>query len=493
MIGKSVSRSAAVMAGVQLLVKSFDMIAVVLIARVLAPAEFGLVILASSVLLVANSLTELPVIDVLVQRSKLEARDIDSAFTLTVMRGLLIALVLVLVSGPLAVLLNDPRLELIIKVLAIAPFAQGLASPAMVHHLRAVNYAPMAQTQLFGKVVSFVAMVTVVWFTRSYWALVAGLVAAPVISALSTHFLAPYRPRFDTSGFKKILHFASWVTLSRIVFTLNQQADRFFVGLILGKAPLGQYAMGGDIAALATYTIASAVMQPLFAGFARMKDDRPRLINAYLKGQQILVTLIAPIGFGLGAIALPLITLLLGETWRPAVTVIWWLAPAIALQMLAVPVQSLAMATGRPHILVFREVLALVLRLPLTLLAAWMFGLAAAAATRSLSGVIIVLINLGIAGRVLDLSLFRQLLNCHRSLIAAVVMAGVLLLAQFLTPPIANFWLRWLELGGLVLLGAATYGSVVFGLWVIQKRPTGAEEWMIEKIPARVRAPLGLA
>jgi lipopolysaccharide exporter len=493
MIGNSVSRSAAVMAGVQLLVKSFDMIAVVVIARVLAPAEFGLVTLASSVLLVANSLTELPVIDVLVQRSKLEARDVDSAFTLTVLRGLLIAIVLVLISGPLAVALNDPRLELIIKVLAIAPFAQGLASPAMVHHLRAVNYSPMAQTQLFGKVVSFVAMVGLAWVTRSYWALVAGLVAAPVIAAISTHFLAPYRPRFDTSGFKDILHFAGWVTLSRIVFTLNQQADRFFVGSILGKAPLGQYAMGGDIAALATYTVASAVMQPLFAGFARMKDDRPRLINAYLKGQQILVTLIAPIGFGLAAVALPLITLLLGETWRPAVTVIWWLAPAIALQMMAVPVQSLAMAMGQPRILVFREAIAFVLRLPLTLLAAWMFGLAAAAATRSITGVIIVLINLGIAGKVLDLSLIRQLLNCHRSLIAAVVMAGVVLLAQLLTPPIANYWLRWLDLGGLALLGAATYGGVVFGLWLIQKRPAGAEEWMIEKIPARLRTRLGLA
>lgn len=487
MIGNSVSRSAAVMAGVQLLVKSFDMIAVVVIARVLAPAEFGLVTLASSVLLVANSLTELPVIDVLVQRSKLEARDVDSAFTLTVLRGLLIAMMLVLISGPLAVALNDPRLELIIKFLAIAPFAQGLASPAMVHHLRAVNYAPVAQTQLFGKVVSFVVMVGLAWITRSYWALVAGLVAAPVIASISTHFLAPYRPRFDVSGFRGILHFASWVTLSRIIFTLNQQADRFFVGSILGKAPLGQYAMGGDIAALATYTVASAVMQPLFAGFARMKDDRSRLIGAYLKGQQILVTLIAPIGFGLAAVALPLITLLLGEAWRPAVAVIWWLAPAIALQMMVVPVQSLAMATGQPRILVFREATALVIRLPLTLLAAWLLGLAAAAATRSLTGVIIVLINLGMAGKLLNLSVTRQLLNCHRTLIAAVMMVGAVLLAQLLTPPIYNYWFRWAELGGLILLGAAIYSFTIFGLWIIEKRPAGVEKWVIETIAFRIR------
>lgn len=488
MIGNSVWRSAAVMTGVQLLVKSFDLIAVVIVARVLAPADFGLVILASSVLLVANALTELPVIDVLVQRATVETCDIDSAFTLTMLRGLLSATVMVLISGPLAVMFNDARLELIIKVLAIVPLAQGLSSPTMVYHLRAVNYAPVAQTQLIGKVVSFAAMITLAWLTRSYWALVTGLVAAPLIAAISTHFFAPYRPRLNTSGFADILNFAGWVTLSRIVFTLNQQADRFFVGSILGKAPLGQYAMGGDIAALPTYTVASAVMQPLFAGFARMKDDRARLAHAYLMGQQIMVTLIAPVGFGLAAIALPLITLLLGETWHPAVTVVWWLAPTIALQMLVAPVQSLAMALGRPRILVFREFVALILRLPLTLLAASMFGLAAAAATRSVTGVIIVLINLGIARRILDVTLSQQLINCHRCLFSAIIMSASVLAAQLLIPSAAGYLMQILELVALVFLGALFYFSSLFGLWLCEGSPNGAEEWILNKVLRR-RAP----
>jgi len=470
------------MAMAQLAAKSFDLVSMVVVARVLTPAEFGLVALAASVLLVANSVTELPIMDVLVRKSELLKADFDAAFTLNALRGALISAVLFAISYPVALLMKDTRIALIIQVLSIAPVVQGLGSPMMAKHMKQLNYLPMAQAQLMGKLIAFIGVILLVWCTRSYWALVAGLVASPVITAVFTHINAPYRPKLSLSGVRDILKFAGWVTASRIVFTLNQHTDRFFVGAILGKASLGHYAMGSDIASTATYTIANPVMQPLFAGMALVRDDQARLTRAYLKGQQIMVTMIAPIGCGLAVLAPPLVELVLGREWSPVAVVIQWLAPVIAMQMLSVPVQSLAMAMGQPRLLVWREAGSMLLRLPVTLIAAWQFGLTGAAVARGVSGLVIVFMNLTIAQTALGVSVVKQFKNCHRSLISVSIMSALVGLISNSIIPIGEgvIW-KLSTLAISVLCGAIIYFSALFLIWRLEGEGDSAELWLIER------------
>lgn len=484
MIGSKVTKSAAVMSAVQLIARSLDFIAIIVIARFLTPEDFGLVALASSVLLVANSLTELPVSDALVQRDKLEKSAIDSAFTLTVMRGILIASVLLLLAIPLANLLDDQRLRLVICALAIGPLVQGFASPRMVNFLREVNYTPLALTQVIGRMAAFICVLALAYYTRSYWALVGGLVAGPAITAIITHFWAPYRPRFAMTDIPSLLNFAGWVTLSRMIFTLNTQSDRFFVGSILGKAPLGHYAMAGDVSSMATYTVATPLMQTLFAGFSRMQDDMDRLRAAYLKGQQIMVTLVAPLGFGLAAVATPVVSLVFGEKWLPIVPLIWWLGPAIALQMLTVPVQSLALACGQPRMLVVREIASLALRLPTTIIAAWAFGLVAAAATRSIASTILILLNLALARQLLGTGIWTQLRSCGRAIFASVTMAACVVLLELTWPATGDLLPDIVRLTTLLIVGGIVYSVTLFAQWFAARRPAGAEEWILAQITA---------
>lgn len=493
MIGTKVSRSASRMAVVQLLAKFFDFVALLVVARLLTPDDFGLVTLAGSVFLVANSLTELPVADVLVQRKELDERFLTSAFTLTALRGLLISAILLLLAPFVAQWLEDPRLETVIQVLAIAPVVQGLASPAMVRFLRDVDYVPLARTQLLGKLASFVAVLLLAWITRSYWALVAGLVVNPVVAAAATYVVAPWRPRLGIFGIRGILSFAGWVTLSRIIFTLNFQADRFFVGKILGKASLGQYAMSGDVATIATYTVAGAVMQPLFAGFARLSHERKRLVEAYLKGQQILITLVAPLGFGLAAVAESLVPLALGPQWLPTVPLIWLHGPALALQMMVVPVQSLTMAMAQPRLLVMRELIALLIRLPLTIWAAWSYGLLAAVMARAAVSVLMVLINLALARQLLQVPVLTQILSCGRAILASVLMAGVVVLVQAVlpTPQLGVGAVQTaLAVGHLLVCvgaGALAYVAALLLFWHAAGRPEGAETWAIAQAQPLIR------
>lgn len=480
-----VIKGSAILAGAQFIARSFDLVAMIVIARLLTPEDFGLVALASSVMLVVNSATDLPVVDSLVQRRDLKPGDLDTGFTLGLIRGVTVAIVLFILATPISIFFEDHRLSEIIYVLSLVPIAAGLASPKMVHFQRKLNFSPAAIAQLVGKLLALISALLVAWLSGSYWALIFGLVLGPVTAAVLSYVFAPYFPRLRLKGSMEFWNFAGWVTASRILWTANMQADRFFVGSILGKTPLGYYTVGSDLASTATYSLAQPAIQPLFSGFSRIADDRSRLRAAYQKGQQVLMAVIMPVGVGLAVVAPQLTALLLGEKWLPIVPVLAWLAPVIALQMLTIAVQAVTMATGKTRMLALREVVNLAVRMPVTILAAWWFGLIGAVIARALTGVAFIVYNLHLADKILELPIGQQIVNCWRSLASAAGMAGVTLLAGHALPEAQNLLEQILFLAGQVAVGAITYFTIHIILWILQGKPDGVEKIILHYVTNR--------
>lgn len=483
-----VARGAAIMAIFQVASRMLDLAAMLVLARLLVPADFGLVAIATAVLLVLTALTELPVIDVLVQRDSVKDRDVNAAFTTNIIRGFSVAALMVALSFPVASIYGDPRLMPIICVLGLVPLGKNLESPALVHALREVNYRPTANILLFGKFLGAVIAIALAVATRSYWSLVAGVTITALASAAWSYVLAPYRPRLEFHGVGKLLTFAGWVTLSRIFFTMNQQGDRFFIGHIIGPAKLGNYTLGGDISSVATNSLAAPILRPMFAGMARIHSDVVRLRAAYLKSQQALAMLVLPLGVGLATVADLLVPLVLGPEWTDTRIVIWWIAPVVALQMLSVPVQAASMARGLPETLALREGIALILRLPPTLYAAYHYGFEGAVIARSVTGVIIILFNMGLADRLVGASIPAQFAAVWRSLASAAVMTlAVLMVKARLDVPTETI-MRATDLVALVTLGALSYGVTHLGLWWLSGRPQGSETFFLDMARNRGRA-----
>ncbi|MFK4870440.1 lipopolysaccharide biosynthesis protein [Novosphingobium sp. ZW T3_23] len=488
MMKQKVAHSAAIMAIFQLSSRVFDVAALLVLARVLVPADFGLVAIATSVLLILTAVTEMPVIDILVQRGSVEPRDVDAAFTTNLMRGLGVAALMIALSFPVAEIYGDPRLVPILCALSLVPLGKNLESPGLVHAVRELNYGPTAQILLFGKLWGTVLSIALAFATHSYWALIAGVTATAIASATWSYVLAPYRPRIQFTGVWSLMHFAGWVTLSRIFFTINQQGDRFFIGHMLGTARLGTYTMGGDISSIATNSLAAPILRPMFAAMARIQEDTVRLRAAYIRCQQVLTILILPLGVGMAAVADVLIPLILRPQWHDARIVIWWIAPVVALQMLSMPVQAASMARGRPVALTIREGAALVMRLPATLIATYFYGFEGAVISRSVTGLLIILFNMNIARKLVGASVTAQIVGVWRSLASSSLMVIAILAVRLVLPPPAGTELQVAELTILVLLGGATYGAAHLLLWKLAGFPKGAEAFLLEMVRTRGKA-----
>jgi lipopolysaccharide exporter len=479
MLGRKVFVASAILSGGRLSMRFLDMITALVIARFLTPAEFGLVTLAIATLLMLRALTELPVSEALIRSERLTPEDVDTAFTLSLLRGLAVAALLAAAAWPMSWLYDDERLVDLTLALTLAPLAMALRSPRLVQFSRAVNYTPATLLDIGTKLAGFLCSVAIALAARSYWALIVGLLVPPLLAAPVSYIVAPYRPRLSLASSRQILSFAGWLTMARFVATANSEIDRFFIGGILGKAAVGYFAIGRSITTTATWAIGTPLMQAMFPGFAKIQSNPERLQSAYLKGQGMLVAAIMPLGFGMAMVAEPVVALTLGAQWGPVTQIIQVFAPVGAVATMTMPVQAVVLALGRPRQLVVRDLLMLLLGIPIVIIGALTFGLMGAVYARMLSGVIHTLLNLEILKRTLGLSITRQLANSWRSIVSVIVMIAALLVQQrFQMQPGS-----WHQLTGLLLsavFGAGAYVATHLGLWLLAGRPAGPERFLVE-------------
>ncbi len=467
----------------------------VLLARFLVPADFGLVALATTVTAIVASVTELSMGSALVQHAAPTEDHFDTAWTLNFARALLMGAVIVALAQPVAWFYGDGRLVAIMLVVAFSTLLSGLFNPKLVVFARNLVFWQEFALGVSQKLTGLVAAATVVLLFRSYWALVAGMLASQLSGVVLSYMLKPYRPRLRLTRVRELLSFSVWLTMAQVVNTLNYRFDHLAIGYVLGSAPLGTYTVGDTISSLPTREAMAPIAQTLFPGFARLRHDPARLRLAYRRAQAFLCAVALPVGFGFAAIAKPLILLAMGPAWLPAVLIVQMLSCNLAFGTLASTVQPVAMAVGATRGLFRRDLLVLAVRLPLIVVGLWAGGLVGVLCARMVSGLLGTLLNMMLVTRLIGLSARAQLAANARSLTAVAVMLACMLLvggAAAAATPVA-------AIAGMVTTGAAAYLGTLYVLWRGAGRPAGPESEAIRfcaqlvarAAPGWVRAPEG--
>lgn len=481
MLTARVASGALWLVSARLATKALDLVALLIVARLLVPADFGLFSLAASVLLVMNAVTDLSLSNAIIQMRDPPEAVYDTAFTLNLVRGLVLCAALVSAAWPFAELYGDARLAEILLALATVPLLRSFASPRMAFLQRQLQFSQAFYLEAAGKIAAFVASVVAAYLTRSYWALVAGMIAAPALSSLLSYRFAPYRPKLGLTDWKPIFAFSGWLTLSNVANTLNWQADRFFIGGALGTSVLGQYTVGSELASLPTNAPVMPIMQALYAGFAKLSQDVVRLKNAYLTSQAVVIGIALPIAVAVSVFAHSIIEIAIGPDWAAAGFVVQVLAPVFALQMLTAPAQSIAMVRNRTDIVFKRDLVALALRVPLILAGLYLAGLEGVVWARVVSGIAIIGLNLMLMKSILGSTILEQVMAPWRSYVSGAAMAGFMVfVAARLGLDDAADLSAVPALAGLTVAGFALYATIHMALWGTTRPHNSAERKIID-------------
>lgn len=185
-----------------------DFAAIALLARLLSPDDFGLVAIAASLVAIVEGLAAFDVNKALIQRREDDRDLFDSAWTLSTLRGVGSAAIMLAVAP----FLEDPRLGDVLAVLALSPVLTGLLNPRFVAYERDLAFSKPALLSLSAKMGSVAVTLALAVVTRSYWALVAGTLTMSALTLALSYALRPYRPRATLARFRDIFGFSGWLS-----------------------------------------------------------------------------------------------------------------------------------------------------------------------------------------------------------------------------------------------------------------------------------------
>lgn len=456
-----------------------SLLATFVLARMLTPADFGLVAIATTLLTLISATTEMSLAQALIQHREPSEDHYHTAWTLNLLRGAIIAVLFAAAAWPAAVLYGEPRLLGIMLAFAAASLVAGFANPKIIVFSRDLQFFQDFALQVSQKLAGFIVSVAVAVIYQSYWALVLGVLASQVATVFVSYVLVPYWPRLRLGHWRELFSFSLWLMLGQVLNTFNWRFDYLLIGGFSGRAAFGYYSVGDSLATMPTREATQPFTRVLFPGLVRLIDDRERLQAGFVSAQSLLTSAALPVGFGFALCARPVVLLAMGEKWLPAVPIIQGLSAIFALQTLGALVQPLAMAKAATRPLFMRDLLSFIVRAPLIVAGLLLGGLHGIIVARIVSGLIAIGFNLRLVRDLIGLSVRRQITSSGRSLLSVAVMCvGVIFLQTQLPEESATLELIG-QLAAMVALGAILYLGTHYLLWLGAGRCDGPEREIV--------------
>lgn len=292
--------------------------ALAILSRYLTPAEFGLMAMVAFVASLAQIFTDFGTRLALVQRQTVTRLEEDSVFWWNLGLGLVLTAVIMLFSGPIAGLMGQASMQG--PLIWVAPiFLIGALQGVPLSVLeRRMSFGWIAAAEAGSAVAGSVAAVIMVLLGYRIEALVAQTVVASIVCAGVIVIASRWRPGFSFSAaaLKPLLSYGGYVTAAGVVQTASAQADRPIVGNRLSAADLGYSTIAEQIVLSPLRITVQMVRKVMFPIMATIQDDNIRMRRGYIAMQHGMMVIMAPICFGLWAVADPIVAIVLGRGWE---------------------------------------------------------------------------------------------------------------------------------------------------------------------------------
>ncbi len=450
------------------------------LARLLDTADFGIVAIAFTISAAFNSLSNVGVTENLVRHKTLGRDELDTGFTIQVIKGAITG-VLLLAAAPFAARwFSEPRLENVIYILAGAFALSGIENIGIIHFRRDMRFDREFQLSAIERVLTFAATLVAAMLLRSYWALVIGTVAAKIARVIASYAMQPYRPRLGLRAWKDLAGFSMWMWLSSLVYIAWFRADPLVVGSQISKADLGLFVVALDIALLPTTEIMEPIGAVLFAGFAAERNAGRDPRGSAFSLAVSLMAVMAPIALVLSAASTDVVGVLLGAKWSAAAPIVAILTFTVLFSPVCNTASQVLTAVGK-----IRTNLAVVVCNTVVKVTA----LYIAAQTGNLTIIACASVTIiSIESCLFTITLRRngsRMTGMAWPLLRILCSLGVAALAMRLTGiawagdlvlPILTCLMRGTALG---VVGIGTYAGLLLALWSMAGRPEGPERQIV--------------
>lgn len=304
--------------------RAFSFIKILVLARLLLPSEFGLFGVAMFILTFLEIVTETGVNVFLIQEKSNIDKYIDTAWVVSIVRGILISVLLVTISPYIAIFFKVPQARSILLLISLTPFIRGFINPSIIKLQKNLAFSKEFIYRVFIYGLDASVAIAVAFKTQSAMSLVYGLIAGALLEVVLSYFVIKPWPKFkfNKEKLKEVVSRGKWVSAAGFFNYAFENFDDAAVGRLLNAASLGIYQMAYKITSLPMTEISDVIQKVTFPIYTKISDDRSRLKSAYLKSIVVTALAVIPIGIVLFAYPETVVRMLLGEKWIAAIGVI---------------------------------------------------------------------------------------------------------------------------------------------------------------------------
>lgn len=327
----------------------------VVLARLLAPEDFGLFGMALTIVAALNALTTIG-LDRTIVANKFNTTDelkahLNTVWSAELIRSLVMALMVSASAFPMSRFYGQPELKIIIPILGFVSFIQGFQNIGLVLLRKEINFARIFWYELATNVSGIALTVALALVMRNVWALVIGLLLTAALGTVLSYIFYSYRPRlaFEKIALRRALSLGRFTLVIAVASYVTNMADNVVVGRLLGTGALGNYSLAFNIASAPIVVLVFSLGTVFFPAYAEITSEQPkRLELAFTKVFSISLLIMLTITVPLFLLAGEIVQLLFGDRWATAGTVLRVLALAIPLRGLAQIISTAFWGLNRP-------------------------------------------------------------------------------------------------------------------------------------------------
>ncbi|HEX3810932.1 MAG TPA: lipopolysaccharide biosynthesis protein [Rhizomicrobium sp.] len=459
------------MIGLRWTIRLTGVVSTIILARLLTPADFGIVAMAMLVVGMLEILNQTGQKLAIIRHASPTREHYDTAWTISVITGLVIGTTIFAIAPLTSVYFHEPRAVPVMQCLALRSVIGGFENIGTTNFRRDLKFDKFFLYNMYPKMFSFIVTVGLAILWRNYWALVAGILCSQLSMNAISYLMHSYRPRFSLAKIGELWTFSGWTLFRTIGNFLNFQIDQLVVGGMFGASAMGRYAVAEDIASSPSEEINEPMVAVLYPVMAKVLGDKERLRQLYLRVLCWSAIICTSAGVGVTLVAHDMVLLVLGSKWSNVEPLMGWLALAAALLGLSSGAYTAFDAIGKPHLGARMQWVRLSFLVASIVPVAFLVGnMEAIAITRLVVTAIFMPTLFFAVGREIDVSAADYLRVLWRPFLAAAVMAALTVTANLNMAP-GNLRLLF-----DVLLGATSYSGTLLALWALSGSPDAPEK-----------------
>lgn len=411
-----------------------QMISLIVFARLLSPDDFGMFAILMIFVGFLTMFTDMGTSAALIHIKNPSDKLLSSVFYLNLLIGLMLSVFLILMSNPVALFFEIPKIEVLLEIISLTFIISSFGVVQKTLYEKHLNFKTITIIEMFAAVSSVIIGISAAFYGLGVLSLILQTLSYNILLVILLWIYSDWRPMyyFAQDDIKHIWQFTKNLSLFNIVNYFARNADNFLIGKFLGSSALGVYSVAYKIMLYPLQNISRTLLRILFPAFSHIQDDNKKFQKVYLRVIFFIALVTFPLMIGLMSTADILVPVLFGDKWKNLHILLIILSPIGMIQSIVTTTGSIYMAKGNTKTLMkigfissTVTVLFFILGLP--------FGVEGVAFSYLLSNLIMLYPVLKISWGQIELSVKQGIVKVLPILIISILMGiGVVLVGKII-------------------------------------------------------------